>query len=376
MNNGILIIVQFYNIKTFKFEGGTDLRLANADEAYDKMNPLVDNLIQTIDITRNLPTVNQEEAKTKEEQARNIAEEIAWLKTISVIKDTDTYNRAMAAINGDTIGGTYTLTIGASFPVGYVNFDSSKAAKTVILKGVGSTCILSNNQDRQLFVLREGITLILDSNITLDGNFKKSKIVSTNGGGTLIMKSGSEIRNARASGVSLWGGQFIMDGGSISNNKHDGVGGGVDLYESEVNKIGTLFIMNGGTINGNKAEKGGGGVCLSGGEFIMNGGTISGNSVDWYWGGGGVFIYGGGSFTMYGGIITGNSVAAAEGGGVFVTNGKFFKSGGTIDATNTAKKGKVAYYLLSKDSFRKRDAAAGPNVNMSTIISGRAGGWE
>jgi len=48
MNNGILIIVQFYNIKTFKFEGGTDLRLANADEAYDKMNPLVDKLIQTI----------------------------------------------------------------------------------------------------------------------------------------------------------------------------------------------------------------------------------------------------------------------------------------------------------------------------------------
>jgi TolB-like protein len=48
MNNGILIIVQFYNIKTFKFEGGTDVRLANADEAYDKMNPLVDSLIQTI----------------------------------------------------------------------------------------------------------------------------------------------------------------------------------------------------------------------------------------------------------------------------------------------------------------------------------------
>jgi len=48
MNNGILIIVQFYNINTFKFEGGTDLRLANADEAYDKMNPLVDSLIQTI----------------------------------------------------------------------------------------------------------------------------------------------------------------------------------------------------------------------------------------------------------------------------------------------------------------------------------------
>jgi len=52
MGSGILVIVQFYNINTFKFEGGTDLRLANADEAYDKMNPLVDNLIQTISMAK------------------------------------------------------------------------------------------------------------------------------------------------------------------------------------------------------------------------------------------------------------------------------------------------------------------------------------
>jgi TolB-like protein len=58
MNNGILIIVQFYNIKTFKFEGGTDLRLANADEAYDKMNPLVDSLIKTIGDTGTRPAGN------------------------------------------------------------------------------------------------------------------------------------------------------------------------------------------------------------------------------------------------------------------------------------------------------------------------------
>lgn len=45
---GLLIIVQFYDINTFKFEGGTDIRLANADEAYDKMDPLVASLIKTI----------------------------------------------------------------------------------------------------------------------------------------------------------------------------------------------------------------------------------------------------------------------------------------------------------------------------------------
>jgi formylglycine-generating enzyme required for sulfatase activity/TolB-like protein len=44
----ILVTVQFYDIQTFRFMGGSDLRLVNADEAYDKMDPLVDKLIQTI----------------------------------------------------------------------------------------------------------------------------------------------------------------------------------------------------------------------------------------------------------------------------------------------------------------------------------------
>jgi formylglycine-generating enzyme required for sulfatase activity len=46
--SNILLTVQFYDIQTFRFMGGSDLRLANADDAYDKMNPLVDSLIQTI----------------------------------------------------------------------------------------------------------------------------------------------------------------------------------------------------------------------------------------------------------------------------------------------------------------------------------------
>jgi TolB-like protein len=43
-----LVTVQFYDIRTFRFMGGADLRLANADEAYDKMDPLVNKLVDTI----------------------------------------------------------------------------------------------------------------------------------------------------------------------------------------------------------------------------------------------------------------------------------------------------------------------------------------
>jgi hypothetical protein len=57
-----------------------------------------------------------------------------------------------------------------------------------------------------------------------------------------------------------------------------------------------------------------------------------------------------------------------------IGNRTFIKSGGgTIDAANSAKEGKVAYVF---DGNKKRDAAAGPSVNLDSRVSGSAGGWE
>jgi formylglycine-generating enzyme required for sulfatase activity len=44
----ILVTVQFYDIRTFRFMGGTDTFLANAEEAMQKMDPLVNKLVETI----------------------------------------------------------------------------------------------------------------------------------------------------------------------------------------------------------------------------------------------------------------------------------------------------------------------------------------
>jgi formylglycine-generating enzyme required for sulfatase activity len=46
--SNILVTVQFYDIRTFRFMGGADLLLANADEAMQKMDPLVNKLVETI----------------------------------------------------------------------------------------------------------------------------------------------------------------------------------------------------------------------------------------------------------------------------------------------------------------------------------------
>jgi len=46
--NNILVTVQFYDIRTFRFMGGSDLLLANTEEAMTKMDPLVNKLVETI----------------------------------------------------------------------------------------------------------------------------------------------------------------------------------------------------------------------------------------------------------------------------------------------------------------------------------------
>jgi TolB-like protein len=55
--DNILVTIQFYDIRTFRFMGGADLRLASLDDAYEKMDPLVNRLIETISDTGVRPSV-------------------------------------------------------------------------------------------------------------------------------------------------------------------------------------------------------------------------------------------------------------------------------------------------------------------------------
>jgi hypothetical protein len=104
----------------------------------------------------------------------------------------------------------------------------------------------------------------------------------------------------------------------------------------------------------------------------MEEGAISGNTASNN--GGGVFVGSTRTFTMTGGAISANT-ASSYGGGVYVyTNRTFTKSGSsTIDATNKASYGKVAYV---SSGGKQRNTAAGPNVDLDSSKSGAAGGWE
>jgi hypothetical protein len=142
------------------------------------------------------------------------------------------------------------------------------------------------------------------------------------------------------------------------------------------------FIINDGKISGNTNH----GVSLYNGIFAMNGGEISGNTTIGY--GGGVFVEANGIFTMNNGKISGNT--ASIGGGIYVYEGTFTKSGGTITGYasdpvngNVAKnssgvvqnnQGHAVY--VNSNPVKRRETTAGPGVSMDSSVSGTAGGWE
>jgi hypothetical protein len=205
---------------------------------------------------------------------------------------------------------------------------------TLTLKGDTAERVIQLSGQGSLFRVNNGVTLILDQNITLRGHSDNNAPLVYVEYGTLEMKAGAKIIgntiSSYGSGVFVSNGTFTMDGGEISGNT-----GGGGVYVSN----GT-FTMNDGDVSGNTAFSYGGGVSVVDyGTFTMNGGEISGNTVSSYSSSGGGVYVSNGTFTMNDGDISGNTASSSYyysyGGGVYVYNGTFTMNDGDISG-NTA----------------------------------------
>jgi len=249
---------------------------------------------------------------------------------------------------------------------------------TITLRGISSMRTITLSSNGSMFTVGNGVTVVLDSNITLQGRSNNDRpLVFLNTGGILKMNAGSTITsNVNAASSSQGGGVFIhygatftMNDGIISKNTSDW-GGGVIVWGT--------FTMNNGTISENTVSNSGGGMYV-GGTFIMNGGTISGNTANT---GGGIFIGTSSvgyskTFSQNGGTITMNT-AQNYGGGVGIDGGIINKTGGIItgyfsDTVNgnrvrnssgtIVSNGGHAVYAL-KDVIIRKESTAGPEAKL------------
>jgi len=227
-------------------------------------------------------------------------------------------------------GSNYVIVLGKSERVPYINLDFNNMRVNVTLKGPGIECTVSYESNRptaSLFRVGPGATFTLEDGVALVGLPSDSRSL-----------------------VLVEGGTFIMNGGTIRNNR--------------------LPLM----VNGIPSS--GGGVRMQSGSFTMNGGTISGNTAD---SGGGVAVNQG-TFTMNGGVISGNTAATYIGGGVNISAGTFIKSGtGGVIYGNNAPDGqanKASRGAAVTAGYFDRNTTARISQAMDSRQGGAAGGWE
>jgi hypothetical protein len=230
-------------------------------------------------------------------------------KNLTDTAGTTILDKAFAWIkaNNDTEGTEYTIVldedidVATGFNIGTgagVSSSTGNGANdkglTVTLLGLDETRTVTKTAAGALFTVYGSTDnsdiphLILGENITLKGYSSNTSALvavgnSTTNMGKMTMKDGSTITGNTSSASTGGGvyvmtkGEFIMEGGNISNNNTTGssaattIGAGV--------RVAGIFTMNGGSIKNNTSNGYGGGVAVgrTPAIFEMKGGTIAGN---------------------------------------------------------------------------------------------------
>ena len=307
---------------------------------------------------------------------------------------TPAYGVVMANKNCSLVldGNGYTITRGeANRPLFSVNEPgSSVTLKDITIDGGAvwssntpeerTNSGITNSGTMQMFAVSNGATLTLESGTILQnndlGDSGYGAAVYVDNGGSLIMKPGSSIKNNAAQtggGVCiLTGGNFTMEGGTISGNYAYASGGAV--YTSG------NMEMKAGSIENNVSSNNGGGVCVStnnndNAAFTMGSGEITGNKSPM---GGGVSILNGETFNMNGGKITANS-ATSNAGGVLVHDGSLAVSGAPQISGNTVNAAANNVYLTNGKTISIDQKGLQSNAQIGITMATKTGtftsGW-
>ncbi|MCB6992613.1 hypothetical protein LI177_03815 [bacterium 210820-DFI.6.37] len=291
-------------------------------------------------------------------------------------------NTALMGGGGIYNQGTATLNEGSSVSE---NAAKTEAGYTVGISGAGGGiynsgqlvceegCMIENNT-----AARYGGGIYTEKDTRIQGGTIKGNQTSGN----------SQIRVANCGGgVYVAAGKLQMDSGSIQENTAKSIyvtktpegslGNGGGVYVSNNGEDGAEFVMNGGSISNNKASS------LTNSDYTGNGG--------------GVFVLGGensqtesnrtkpGSFSMNGGDITANA-ASGKGSGVYMSN----KEAYTLSNNKTtyqyyglssfAMKGEAFIsgndgdnvYLADDEVISLQDTIAGSSIGISAEKKGTA----
>jgi hypothetical protein len=196
-----------------------------------------------------------------------------------------------------TNNGDYTIELSADQTIAPTTLSYNSKTVTITLKGDTAVRAVSLSRTGSMFTLNSGVTLTLDTNVTLQG-------LSDNTASLVRVRGESELKKS----------ELEMKGNSkITGNKASNGGG---VY---VDYFGNFTMSDDAAVSGNTAS---------------SAATLSASSD-----GGGVYVDDFGNFTMSGNAeVSGNTASStsAYGGGVYVSKSgaSFTKTGGIIYGSN------------------------------------------
>ena len=239
----------------------------------------------------------------------------------------------------------------------------NKSGITITIKGDDVNRTINANMPGRIFYVGQGVTLILEDNITLQGypyNQPRSiyfALVIVNSGGTLVMNEGATITGgtnnySEGGGVAVSdGGTFLMNGGTISGNL------------CLVGPIKIEHVQLGAATRAATSSAMARGANRSGIRGASNLNTAPAAPAMPVAKGGGVYVSGRGTFTKTGGTITGFASDQTSGNVVRDYNGNIMQGNGHAVYVDGAQ-------------VKRKETTAGPDVNLYYSNGQFSGAWD
>ena len=215
---------------------------------------------------------------------------------------------------------------------------------------------ISSGSD-SIFTVKNGGTLTLNENVTLETSSQGKSCINVEEGGTLIL-DGAVIQATsgyNVSGITITHGTLTINTGNITNFTGSPIvatdsiititGGTISSNSSNLSLTNCQADISGLTVTSNTTSSNGGGINISGsGTYTFNNCTITSNTASVRGGtpryGGGIYIDTTGTVSFTNCNISGNTAngygsSSSKGGGIYLNSGTLRITGCTINNNTT-----------------------------------------
>lgn len=273
----------------------------------------------------------------------------------SLEAQTDEASENVAIFTNIPAGCEATVNLDNLSQTSWSGFSPAEISGNVTVTATNGKTISSGSDS--IFTVKNGGTLTLNENVTLETSSSGKSCINVEEGGTLIL-NGATIQATseyNVSGITITHGTLTINTGNITNFTGSPIvatdstititGGTISSNSSNLSLTNCQADISGLTVTSNTTSSNGGGINISGsGTYTFNNCTITSNTASVRGGtpryGGGIYIDTTGTVSFTNCNISGNTAngydsSSGKGGGIYLNSGTLTTTGCTINSNTT-----------------------------------------